>query len=78
MVSRRVKLIYPPQLVHQPIIYELGKQFEVVTNIRQARVASNHGWLVTDLRGEDATVNRAIAWLREQGIEVQEQKQAEP
>ncbi len=31
----RVKFTHTPALLHRPIIYELGKQFGVVTNIRR-------------------------------------------
>lgn len=74
MAFYRVKLIYPQELVDQPIIYELGKNFDVATNIRRAEINSNHGWLLADLRGDEAAINGAIAWLEQRGIEVQKQE----
>ena len=36
MVKRGVKFTFPPELIKEPIIYNLGQQFKVVTNIRHA------------------------------------------
>ncbi len=72
MSDRRVKLIYPPQLVDQPILYELIQKFGLLTSIRQADVNERGGWLLIQVRGDDTVINRALDWLRQLGIEVQE------
>ncbi len=33
MAKRRVMFTFPPELITEPIIYNLGQQFHVVTNI---------------------------------------------
>ncbi len=71
MASRRVKLIYPPQLVDQPILYELGRKFNVGTNIRQADINDGMGWLVVEMRADEPVLDQAMNWLRELGIEIQ-------
>ena len=38
MATRRVKFTFPPQLITEPIIYQMGMEFHVVTNIRRADV----------------------------------------
>ena len=35
-----------------PIIYELGKSFNLVTNIRRADVTEDRGWVILELDGE--------------------------
>ncbi len=72
MPVRRVKLVYPPALVDQPILYQIIQKFGVVTSIWKADVNSQGGWLLMDLRGDDAAIDKAIDWAREQGIQVQE------
>ncbi len=70
--ARRVRLTYPPDLLDQPIIYSLIKQFDLITNIRTAQVDSPHGgWLIVDLTGSPAAIERALAWAREQGVQVE-------
>jgi ABC-type methionine transport system ATPase subunit len=69
--KRRIKLTYPPALVDQPVVYSLIKQFDLVTNIREANVDSEEAWLVIDLEGSTASVEQALAWAREQGMTVE-------
>ncbi len=38
MVKKRVKFTFPQQLITEPVIYELGIKFKIVTNIRRADV----------------------------------------
>ena len=38
MVKRGVKFTFPPELIKEPIIYNLGQRFKVVTNIRRADI----------------------------------------
>ena len=60
--------MYPSRLITRPIIYELGKKFAVVTNIRQASVTEEIGVVSIELDGERQEIKRAIAWLEELGI----------
>ena len=67
----RLWLMYPSRLITRPIIYELGKKFAVVTNIRQASVTEEIGVVSIELDGERQEIQRAIAWLEELGIKVE-------
>src|SRR5438876_1157113 len=52
MARRRLKLIFSPSLVTEPVIYQLGKQFAIVTNIRRADVTRDQGWVLLEITGE--------------------------
>ena len=47
MGIRRVRFTFPQDMVKQPIIYKLGRDFEIVTNIRRAEVTDNMGWVIS-------------------------------
>ncbi|MBX5491113.1 MAG: NIL domain-containing protein [Chloroflexi bacterium] len=70
MAKQRVKLTFPPALITQPVIYNMGRQFDVVTNIRRANVTREQGWVILEVTGETAEIERAIAWAIEQGVRV--------
>jgi len=70
MVKRRVKFTFPPELIKEPIIYKLGQQFEVVTNIRRADINGDKGWVVLELEGEGEDIERGIAWVSSKGVRV--------
>ena len=67
----RLWLMFQPRLVTQPVVYELGKKFEVVTNIRQASVNEEIGLVSVEIDGQRPELDRAIAWLEELGVKVE-------
>lgn len=69
--STRLWLMYPTKLIKQPVIYDLGIKFKVVTNIRQATVTPEVGLVSLELEGERASIKKAIAWLEKLGIKVE-------
>jgi ABC-type methionine transport system ATPase subunit len=69
--TSRLWLMYPARLITRPIIYELGKRFQVVTNVRQASVTPEVGIVSIELEGERSEIKNAIAWLEDTGIKVE-------
>jgi L-aspartate semialdehyde sulfurtransferase ferredoxin len=63
--------MYPPKLIQQPLIWQLGKRFKVVTNIRQASVTDEIGIVCLELDGKRDTVKAAIQWLEKSGVNVE-------
>jgi hypothetical protein len=70
MVKRGVKFTFPPTLIKEPIIYNLGQQFKVVTNIRRADVNGDKGWVVLELEGKGEDIECGIAWVTSKGVRV--------
>lgn len=71
METKRLWLSFPSKLITRPIVYEIGKHFKVVTNIRQASVTDEIGIVCLGLEGEREEMKRAIHWLEEQGVKVE-------
>jgi len=69
--TKRLWLTYPRKAIQQPVIYELGHKFEVVTNIRQASVTEEVGIVSLELEGERPEIKKAIKWLENLGIKVE-------
>jgi ABC-type methionine transport system ATPase subunit len=69
--TQRLWLMFPTKLITRPIIWELGKDFNVVTNIRQASVTDEIGIVSLSLEGEREDIKKAIAWLEKQGVKVE-------
>ena len=70
MAKRRIRLFFPNHLVTEPLVYEMGRQFEVVTNIRGGEILADSGWLYLELTGEDDEIDRAIEWALDRGVRV--------
>jgi len=71
MAKQRVMLTFPPEVIAEPITYNLGQQFKIVTNIRQANLTENRGWIVLELEGEDKDIEAGITWVISKGVRVQ-------
>jgi len=63
--------MYPARLITRPVIHELGKEFDLVTNIRQASVTEEIGVVSIELEGGREEIKKAIAWLEELGVKVE-------
>lgn len=70
MGKQRVKFSFPTEMVKEPVIYQLGRDFEIVTNIRRADVREDIGWVVLELDGDDAEIERGLAWVGATGVRV--------
>jgi len=70
-MKQRVYLTFSEQTVREPIIWKLGREFEVVTNIRTAEVKESMGLVGLELEGKSAEVESALAWLSKQGVHVE-------
>ena len=71
MARRRVMLTFTSETIREAIIYNLGHQFNVVTNIRQAQVSEDEGWIVLELEGEGKDIEDGIAWVISKGVRVE-------
>lgn len=70
MGTQRVKFTFMTQLVKEPIIYQLGRNFNLVTNIRRADVREDMGWVVLELDGDDTEIQRGLDWVSAIGVRV--------
>ena len=70
MAKRQVMFTFPQELIRESIIFNLGQQFNVVTNIRRADVSDSKGWVVLELEGEEKDIEQGIAWVTGKGIRV--------
>ena len=70
MAMKRVKFTFPTQLIKDPLIYQLGRKFQVVTNIRRADVREDMGWVVLELDGEEEEIDRGLEWMTTEGVRV--------
>jgi L-aspartate semialdehyde sulfurtransferase ferredoxin len=67
---RRVRLTYLDRMIKEPVVYRLGRDYNVVTNIRRADVQEGIGWVILELEGEEEAIDRGLEWVRSLGIRV--------
>ncbi len=70
MSRRQVMFTFPQELVTEPLILNLGQQFNVTTSIRRADVSENKGWVVLELEGNEGDIEEGISWITSKGVRV--------
>jgi len=69
-VKRCVMFTFSSGLATDPVIYNLGMQFRLVTTIRQANITEEKGWIELELEGEEEDIEQGIAWVTGKGVRV--------
>jgi hypothetical protein len=57
--------------VRVPILWQLGREFQVRVNIIKAQIDPDSGWVHLELEGPTEEIQRATAWLMTTGIHVE-------
>ncbi|MEO6712592.1 MAG: NIL domain-containing protein [Mycobacteriales bacterium] len=70
MTEARWHLTYSQETVAEPIVWALGHELGLVTNIRRADVRDHIAWVILDVRGEREQLETARAWLEDRGLHV--------
>lgn len=71
MATRRVYLTYSEENVEDPLIYEMGHKFDVVTNVRIASISRDLGLVALQLEGDEEEIEKALAWVEGKGVKVE-------
>jgi ferredoxin len=72
MYSKKIVIRYTPDVVQQPIICQLVKQYDLVFNILKARIfPRREGVIVLELNGLKENFDRGIHFLKEMGLKVE-------
>ena len=56
--------------VKLPIVWRVGKEFDVTTHIRRAQVTDDYGFIELDIEGPLEEAQRAVSWLHTTGLQV--------
>lgn len=70
-MKKRVKLTFPQQLIKEPVLFKMAKKYDVMPNIRRARVTDTVGEMVLELEGKEENIEKGIKSLKDQGVVVE-------
>jgi len=70
MATKHVRLTYSQQLIKEPLVYNMGHEFQVVTDVRMADVGPAAGFVILEVTGEEDEIERALQWARDKGVRV--------
>jgi len=72
MSKKRVEMVFNPDIVKNPITYNLIKIYDIEINIYLAKIfPEEEGHLIVDLKADSVEVlDQGISYLEEEGVEV--------
>jgi len=70
-MKKRIKLTFPQDLIKEPVIFTMAKKYDIIPNIRRARVTETVGEMILELDGSDESVEKGVESLKKQGVDVE-------
>jgi len=72
MKTRRFVLTFPPEEVERPYVYRLVKEYDIKPNILRATInPQDVGHMVIELNGKEHSIEKALEFLRNQGVRIE-------
>ena len=71
MARKQVTLIFPQHLIKEPVVYMMAKEYDVVPNIRRAKVTESVGEVTLELEGTEDSLKKAVLFLEKKGVKVE-------
>lgn len=70
-IKKWVKLTFPRKLIKEPVIFNMAKKYDVIPNIRRARVTDEIGEIYLELAGEEKNLEKGIKYMVKTGVIVE-------
>ena len=71
MAKRIIKLTFPQDLVKEPLTFQMAKKYNILPNIRRAKVTETIGELVLELEGREDDLDKGVDFLKKAGVIVE-------
>ncbi len=71
LVKQRVTLVFPQDQIKEPAVFTMAKKYDIMPNIRKARVTETTGEMTLELEGTAKNLAAGIKFLESRGIKVE-------
>lgn len=71
MAKQMIHYFFPQKLVKKPVIYTMAKKFNVIPNIRRAKITETGGEVTLELSGKKEDLEKARKYLEEVGVTIE-------
>ena len=69
--KKQVTLVFPQDQIKEPVVFTMAKKFDVMPNIRKARVTETVGEMTLELEGTEENLQKGIKFMESKGIKVE-------
>jgi ABC-type methionine transport system ATPase subunit len=70
-MKTRFKLTFPQKLIKEPVIFTMAKKYDIIPNIRRAKVTATVGEMILELEGGEDNIEKGIKFIKQQGVDVE-------
>jgi molybdopterin synthase sulfur carrier subunit len=70
-VRKQVMLVFPQTQIKEPAVFLMAKKFDIMPNIRRARVTETVGEMTLELEGTEKNLELGLKYLGSLGIKVE-------
>lgn len=71
MAQQKIHLVFPPELIKEPVIFTMAKEFDVIPNVRRAKITEKIGEVTLELSGSPENLEKARQYLVKRNIKVE-------
>ena len=71
MAKRQVTLTFPQDLIKEPVIFTVAKQFNLIPNIRRAKITETIGEVTLEIEGSDKDLEAGLKAFTAKGVKVE-------
>ncbi|MDP6685801.1 MAG: NIL domain-containing protein [Candidatus Omnitrophota bacterium] len=71
MAKQIVHLIFPQNLIKEPAIYTMAKKYDIIPNVRRAKITEEIGEVTLELDGTKENLEKGRKYLEKIGIKVE-------
>ena len=71
-MKKSLKLVFTQRLIREPMLFTAAGNYDIMPNIRRARVTDTGGEMLLDVEGGAETIEKTVESMRELGIEVED------
>jgi len=75
MTVKKYLLTFNPEIVGDPVTYRIVKDFDLMINILRAEIDEQGGHLMLAMEGSGPQIQKAVRYLEDAGVNVQELKE---
>lgn len=70
-IKRQITLVFPQNQIKEPAVFLMGQKYDLIPNIRRARVTETIGEMTLEVEGTETNLEKGIAYLKSRGIKVE-------
>lgn len=71
MAKQAYKLVFPQDLIKEPIMFLIARDYDLILNVRRAKITPSMGEATVELEGDPQDIEDAVKIFKSKGVIVE-------